>query len=225
MQGGVAYSAQGMGDERDGPADDDTTSDADDLDRIVEAAWQVLEANGYENLKIQAVIRLAGVSTGRFYRHFEGKDELVAAIVRQENRRATAILEEQTRHGTPAERVLRWVDLVVSLAFGRRTGPRARFFTSQPPEVRALLGLTADDDANPAAPLFAAIADGRRAGDFPESDAETDGRLVFLLCSRIDEIGGDLLGDDRQRTVDAVGHFVLAALTSERPRPPADPAP
>jgi len=127
------------------------------------AAWDVLRRTSYDNLKIQAVIRVAGVSIGRFYRHFTGKQELVSELLRVELRRATAILDELTASGTPEDRVRAWVDGVVSLAYGRHAGPRARWFTSLPNEVLALLD-GSSRDYRTSAPLEEAIAAGRASG-------------------------------------------------------------
>jgi AcrR family transcriptional regulator len=192
--------------------------DGAERDRILAAAWDVLGRTSYENLKIQAVIRSAGVSTRAFYRHFSGKQELVAELLRAELRRATAILDELTADGTPEQRVRAWVDGVVSLAYGRAAGPRARWFTSLPHEILELL----DDrprDCRTAAPLEAAIADGLTEGVFPSADPHRDALLVEGLCSSLGRGGVDWLGHDRDEGVARVADFVLAAL-----RNPARPA-
>ena len=36
--------------------------EGDEVERIVTAAWKVLQGSGWENVKIQAVIRRSGVS-------------------------------------------------------------------------------------------------------------------------------------------------------------------
>jgi AcrR family transcriptional regulator len=189
--------------------------DPTDRDRILAAAWDVLGRTSYENLKIQAVIRVAGVSTGSFYRHFGGKQDLVAELLRAELRRATALLEELTSSGTPEARVCAWIDGVVSLAYGRHAGPRARWFTSLPHDIVALL----DDrprDCRTAAPLEAAIADGAASGVFPDADPCRDALLVEHLCSGLDRGPVEWLAADRGAGVRFVADFVLAALTTGR---------
>jgi AcrR family transcriptional regulator len=190
-------------------------ADPTDRDRILAAAWDVLGRTSYENLKIQAVIRVAGVSTGSFYRHFGGKPDLVAELLRAELRRATAVLEQLTSTGTPEGRVRAWIDGVVSLAYGRHAGPRARWFTSLPQDIVALL----DDrprDCRTAAPLEAAIADGVASGAFPDADPRRDALLVEHLCSGLDRGPVEWLATDRAAGVRFVADFVLAALTNAR---------
>ena len=184
-----------------------------DRDRIMTAAWDVLGRTSYENLKVQAVIRSAGVSARGFYRQFSGKQELVAELLRVELRRATAILDQLTASGTPEQRVRAWVDGVVSLAYGHRAGPRARWFTSLPHEILELL----DDrprECRTAAPLEAAIADGAASGVFPTADPHRDALFVEQLCSSFGRAGVDALGENREVGVTYVAEFVLAALTN-----------
>lgn len=192
-------------------------ADPTDRDRILVAAWDVLGRTSYENLKVQAVIRVAGVSTGSFYRHFGGKQDLVAELLRAELRRATAVLGELTRSGTPEARVCAWIDGVVSLAYGRRAGPRARWFTSLPHEVVRLLD-DLPDECRTSAPLEAAIADGVAGGAFPGADPHRDALLVESLCSSLDRGAVDWLGADREEGVRRVETFVLAALRAPRQR-------
>jgi AcrR family transcriptional regulator len=182
-------------------------------DRILAAAWDVLGRTSYENLKIQAVIRVAGVSIGGFYRYFDGKQELVAELLRIELDRATAILDEHTADGTPEDRVRAWVDAIVSLAFGRTTGPRARWFTSLPLEVRTMVD-EGERIYQTAASLEAAIADGRASGVFPGADPHRDARLVHSLCVSLDRSPIAWLGDDREQAVARVADFVVAALAN-----------
>ena len=190
-------------------------ADPTDRDRILVAAWDVLGRTSYDNLKVQAVIRVAGVSTGSFYRHFGGKQDLVAELLRAELRRATVVLEALTSSGTPEARVRAWIDGVVSLAYGRRAGPRARWFTSLPHEVVRLLdGLP--DECRTSAPLEAAIADGATTGVFPGADPHRDALLVESLCSSLDRGAVDWLGVERAEGVRRVTAFVLAALRTPR---------
>ncbi|SAH86500.1 TetR family transcriptional regulator [Bordetella ansorpii] len=51
---------------------------------IVEAAAQVLEAEGLEGFNTNAVARRAGVSIGSLYQYFPGKDALTVALIERE---------------------------------------------------------------------------------------------------------------------------------------------
>lgn len=53
---------------------------------IIEAAAQVLEANGFEGFNTNAVSRRAGVSIGSLYQYFPGKDALMLALIQRGSR-------------------------------------------------------------------------------------------------------------------------------------------
>ena len=46
--------------------------------RIFQAAKEILQKNGYENLSIKNICEVAGVSNGSFYHHFQSKDDLLS---------------------------------------------------------------------------------------------------------------------------------------------------
>jgi AcrR family transcriptional regulator len=59
----------------------------DTVASIVEAAAQVLEAEGFEGFNTNAVARRAGVSIGSLYQYFPGKDALTVALIHRETER------------------------------------------------------------------------------------------------------------------------------------------
>lgn len=67
---------------------------------ILEAAAQILEAQGFEAFNTNAVAERAGVSIGSVYQYFPGKDALLIALMQREKERfhddANAALAEPT---------------------------------------------------------------------------------------------------------------------------------
>ena len=51
---------------------------------IIEAAAQILEAEGFDGFNTNAVAARAGVSIGSLYQYFPGKDALTVALIRRE---------------------------------------------------------------------------------------------------------------------------------------------
>jgi AcrR family transcriptional regulator len=49
--------------------------------KIFEAARHLVIKHGIENVSVDSIVKVAGVSKGAFYVHFESKDTLVAALV------------------------------------------------------------------------------------------------------------------------------------------------
>ncbi len=85
---------------------------------IVAAASKSVREQGVRGLNVATVLERARLSTRAFYRHFESKDQLVAAvfveIIRAEARR---LREKMTAAATPVEAVAAWIDGRLDLAF------------------------------------------------------------------------------------------------------------
>jgi AcrR family transcriptional regulator len=85
---------------------------------ILAAASKSVRENGVRGLSIAAVLGRAQLSTRAFYRHFESKDELVAAVflemARAEMRR---LRRKMDTAGSPIEAVAVWIDGRLDLAF------------------------------------------------------------------------------------------------------------
>jgi AcrR family transcriptional regulator len=62
--------------------------------RLVEAAAAVFAEYGYNAARISDMVRLAGISQGNFYRHFQSKDEILLAVMEgplEELRRSSSV--------------------------------------------------------------------------------------------------------------------------------------
>lgn len=201
-------------------AEGDGADGDDDVRRILEAAWTALSRSGYENLKIQSVIRSAGVSTGSFYRRFSGKKELALALITEEARRNTRSLEMRTAVGTPPERVLAWVAASAGMAFHERGQARIRWFSALPLEIlQELLALAENDpSADTGAPLRHAITDGVASGDFPHARPESDTAAIQGVSNLVAIGTAGQFGGSQEEILTNVSSFVLAALTNPRPR-------
>ena len=53
-------------------------------ERIFQAAKEILQKSGYENLSIKNICEVAGVSNGSFYHHFKSKDDLLSYHVEEQ---------------------------------------------------------------------------------------------------------------------------------------------
>jgi AcrR family transcriptional regulator len=62
--------------------------------RLVDAATAVFAEYGYNAARISDMVRLAGISQGNFYRHFQSKDEILLAVLEgplEELRRSSSV--------------------------------------------------------------------------------------------------------------------------------------
>ncbi|MCV7379342.1 TetR/AcrR family transcriptional regulator [Mycobacterium alsense] len=86
---------------------------------ILTAASSSMHDHGVRGLSIAAVLERAQLSTRAFYRHFESKDQLVAAVFLELARLETQRLRARMAGAAdPVEAVVAWVDGRLELAFG-----------------------------------------------------------------------------------------------------------
>jgi AcrR family transcriptional regulator len=89
---------------------------------IVAAASNSMNDHGVRGLSIAAVLERAQLSTRAFYRHFESKDQLIAAVFLELARIETQRLRRKMANtANPVEAVVAWVDGRFELAFGDNT--------------------------------------------------------------------------------------------------------
>ena len=85
---------------------------------IVNAASRSIHDQGVRGLNIAAVLQRAQLSTRAFYRHFESKDQLVAAVFREMTRNEVLRLRtKMAAAATPAAAVAAWIGGRLDLAF------------------------------------------------------------------------------------------------------------
>jgi AcrR family transcriptional regulator len=147
---------------------------------ILAAASQTLRENGVRGLSIAAVLERAELSTRAFYRHFDSKEELVAAVfleaARVERRR---LQRRMAAAATEVEAVAAWIDGRLDLAFDdnlksdlRRLSLEAQSQTFASP------GLVQPAYAEMLKPLSDALQHGLQHGVFHRIDPVTDAEFI-----------------------------------------------
>lgn len=89
---------------------------------IVDAASRSIHDQGVRGLNIAAVLERAQLSTRAFYRNFESKDQLVAAVFREVARGETQRLRRKMANTAgPVGAVAAWIDGRLDLVFDENT--------------------------------------------------------------------------------------------------------
>jgi AcrR family transcriptional regulator len=120
--------------------------------RILEATAELVTAGGLDAATPAAIAERAGAGKMSLYRHFSGKDELVAEALAERDPGYRAWLVGDAADGTPDERLLALFDRAAS-----RADHTGKSFIGCP-YVHARLDLP--DDDHPAARVVAAHKDG-----------------------------------------------------------------
>jgi TetR/AcrR family fatty acid metabolism transcriptional regulator len=76
-------------------------------ERILRAAVDVFARTGYFNSKVSEIARAAGVADGTIYLYFEGKEDLLITIFREQSRMFLAGLREELGRIEPPEGKIR----------------------------------------------------------------------------------------------------------------------
>ena len=102
----------------------------EEVARLTSAARVVLARGGWWGFKVESVLRVAGLSTRCFYRHFETKDHLLLRMLQEDMGRAARRLERVCTDADPATRVRAWVDGVMDMAYVERVARPTVLFAS-----------------------------------------------------------------------------------------------
>jgi len=161
-------------------------SSPDEAERLVAAAWGVLARTGFEGFKVASVIRAAGSSTKAFYRHFDGKEAMLLALLLDESTRASARLARRvSATTTPTDAVLVWIATILGSAASGEYAARARLFSSLGQINAHFPRAIMESRQRMMAPLLEALTDGSRSGEFPHADPASDAALVMALCGAV----------------------------------------
>lgn len=204
-------------------------ADSDRGQKIVGAAYDLLEEEGLEGLTIRAVLKRTGLARRAFYERFAGKDDLVLAVFEQTLLAAADYFRERAAAlDDPLERVRLIVSSIVLGAIGGedearfRQGDRRnaalsrehlRLAESRPAELQAAL-----------APLLGLIAEmveeGIASGQFRQCDPAMQATLIYNLVSTtvhtemIAEEGGTPNLERRARLSEEIWQFCRRAIAA-----------
>jgi AcrR family transcriptional regulator len=195
----------------------DTASD-DDRGCIIDAAYRCLSEPHTGPIPVAAILQRAGVSTRAFYRHFESKDGLFLAMLRQESDALANRLDRiiDAVPGGPVEQLKAWIAHMFGWMYDEELRMHLTVIDSD--EVRAAKGYRETRErahADRERSLIEILRRGRDDGSFPLADPEHDAVAISAVISR------EMINqkpDDEQRlrqSLDWVLEFSLRALGAE----------
>ena len=147
---------------------------------IVAAALETLREQGVRGLSVAAVLDRAELSTRAFYRHFESKDQVVAAVFLEmahaEKRR---LQRKMTKAGNPVEAVAAWIDGRLDLAFDENIKSDLRSLSLEAQsQIFAAPQLVQPAYEELLKPLIEQLNDGLRSGVFHDVDPVTGAESI-----------------------------------------------
>jgi AcrR family transcriptional regulator len=156
-----------------------------ELQRIVEATYQVIERSGTVDPTLRDILRESGLSTQAFYRYFTSKDELLLVLLDDGARQLVGYLEHRMERALGADGQVRaWIGGVLHQAANEGAARRTRPFMAN---------------------------ETRLAERYPDEQQASVDLLVGLLVPPIAALCGARRVDAR-RDADAVYHLAFGAL-------------
>jgi AcrR family transcriptional regulator len=192
--------------------------DDDDRGCIMEAAYTCLSEPHSGPIPIAAILQRAKVSTRAFYRHFESKDELFLAMLREESDaladRLDRIADEAP--GGPIDQLKAWISQMFGLVYDATVRMHLTVIDSD--EVRAAKGYRETRErahADRERSLVEILRRGRDDGTFPLANPERDAIAISAVVSReMSQPPSD--GGGLERAQARVLDFALRALGAYR---------
>jgi len=109
---------------------------AQEHDALLRAARRVFLRRGYQQTRVEDVLREAGISTRAFYRFHAGKGELFLELFDRANQAAMQRLRDHVaRHEDPAEQLDAYVACTFDLAYDSRLKRETSLFANVPGEL------------------------------------------------------------------------------------------
>jgi AcrR family transcriptional regulator len=152
---------------------------------LLDAALRAMTTRGLDGTAVADVLREAGLSTRSFYRHFESKDAVVAAVVRRE----AELVEQWLRQGIaaapdPVAALGIWLDRALDLFFHPARASRTALFAT--PEV--VRSARIPEDLNELrrlvfGPLVEVLEAGNADGSLLSPTPDLDAITIFEMVS------------------------------------------
>ena len=145
-------------------------------DALVDVGTEIVRDEGVAAVNVAKVLARSALSTRAFYRHFDSKDDLVAAVFLRMARTETRRLKRKMAAASnPVEAVVAWIDGRLDLAFNDRIRSDLRRLSleaqTQMFAAPQLIGAAYREILEP---LAHQLQTGRDAGVFPDADPEGD---------------------------------------------------
>ncbi|MCV7379343.1 TetR/AcrR family transcriptional regulator [Mycobacterium alsense] len=181
---------------------------------IVDAASKSVREQGVRGLSVAAVLERARLSTRAFYRHFDSKDQLVAAVFLEMTRTEVARLRARMAHATgPVESVAAWIDGRLDLAFDEDIKAELRQLSLEA-QSRAV---SAPDMVTPAysailEPLIEQLQRGLELGVFKDIIPATAAKSIHGVVWACTQRQWALNHWDREQVRDRAVRFCLRGL-------------
>ncbi|MCA0385431.1 MAG: TetR/AcrR family transcriptional regulator [Firmicutes bacterium] len=145
--------------------------------RIYQAAIKLMEQQGFQDMKIEEVCKLAGVSVGSFYNYFKSKNEILMEIYKRADHYFESVVAQDLTEDRTADKIITY--FVHYAAYNEMTGletvkqlfhPSNKLFVSKGRFMQAL--------------LMQVIKEGQEKGEISTELSPEDMTEFFFIAAR-----------------------------------------
>ncbi|WP_406814963.1 TetR/AcrR family transcriptional regulator [Mycobacterium sp. M23085] len=150
----------------------------------MDAAVRLMTRNGFADMAVTDILAEAELSTTSFYRHFQSKHALLAAIIQRDGESARRALERAIAAAPdPVTALEAWLDGLLAQFFEPRKASRTALFTTS--EVHSATAVTEIMEMRwlLSEPLVKVLRAGHRAGVLHSPKPEPDAVSMFAVVS------------------------------------------
>lgn len=148
-------------------------------DALLSAATEVVRTEGVQALSVADVLSRTQSSTRAFYRHFDSKDQLIAAVFLEMAHAEVTRLQQRMSGTDPVRAVVAWIDGRLDLAFDQQTRADLRQMSLEAQhQMFAAPELVAPAYREILRPLVQELVRGRDLGIFADIDPDVEALSV-----------------------------------------------
>jgi AcrR family transcriptional regulator len=187
---------------------------------LLDAGFRVLRERGAQAFTVNDLLRVAGMSTRAFYRHFGTKDELLEAMYRRDAVSAAGRIRRRLASADDGlGQVVAWIDEILGLTSSRSRAERVDVLSTLPaPIIAAASQETRDAMSDLITPLEEAIARAAVEGSLLSTDPAADARMVAAVVYDVAGLARPRTPRPARRvTRDALVGFCMRALGAQVP--------
>ena len=186
----------------------------DEIERLVAAALRLIERTGHLDPRVSDILAEAGLSNQAFYRHFQGKRELLVAVLDEGIRGlADYLARRMAAATTPTDSIREWIRGMAAQSQNPAGAQATRPFALARGTLAESFGAEVSrSQAQMTAPLRRALEAAVASNDLPYANPADDAERLYLLMMGWVEarlIEGRI---PAQHEVDSLESFALAGL-------------
>jgi AcrR family transcriptional regulator len=152
---------------------------------VMDAAVRLMARNGFDNMSVADILSEAQLSTTSFYRHFQSKDKLLAALIRRDGESVQRALQHDIAAAEgPVAGLEAWLDGILDVLYQPRKAARTAIFIT--PEARSAYRNNVEILEMRwllSEPLVEVLHAGHRAGRMNSPKPEADAVILFAVVS------------------------------------------